>query len=177
MNENDLTEQLFLHLRRKARFNPENFEYPFEFQPEKAQKKKETKGHPKRIDIASRLNTIDIDMEVIYCIEAKKLPTPGKEREKEYVFGEGGAIERFKNEVHGLDDAGSLLEKNGIIAYVTEGSFEHWHTQINTWMAADLWDISEALQIEYFHLIAKLTSKHIRISGHALSLNHFWVNV
>ncbi len=127
-SENDLTEQLYLHLTRKAKFNSEKGEYYYDFQPEKSQKQKEQKGHPKRMDIAARLNTVDVNLEVIYCLEAKKLPTPGSGREKEYVFGSGGAIERFKNEAHGLDDAGNLLESNGIIAYITEGSFGHWLT-------------------------------------------------
>ncbi len=135
MNENDITEQLYKHLTRKVKFNAEKKEYPFVFQTEKPQKKKHQKGgHPKRVDIAGRLNTRDVDMEVIYCLEAKKLPTDkmGGSREKEYVSGSGGAIERFKNEAHGLDDAGNQLPRNGIIAYVTADNYSTWHYRINT---------------------------------------------
>ncbi|MFM9949169.1 MAG: hypothetical protein ACKV1O_14610 [Saprospiraceae bacterium] len=176
-SENDLTEQLYLHLTRKAKFNPEKVEYNYVFQPEKSQRKKKQKGHPKRMDIAARLNTFDVNLEAIYCLEAKKLPTPGSGREKEYISGKGGAIERFKNEAHGLDDAGNLLENNGIVAYVTENSFVHWQTQINQWVSDVGWSDSEKLAMNYFAAIGKLTSQHQRISGSTLNLDHFWMIV
>jgi len=174
-NENDLTEELYKHLTRKCKFNAENKEYPYAFQPEKSQKKINEKGHSKRIDIAARLNTLDVNMEVIYCIEAKKLPTDkvGGKREKEYVLGNGGGIERFKSDRHGLNDYGNLLERNGIIAYVVENTFEHWQGQINQWITED----SERLTLEYFSGIAKLHSVHQRVSGSKLQLTHFWVGI
>ncbi|MBL7815983.1 MAG: hypothetical protein JNL70_13285 [Saprospiraceae bacterium] len=176
-NENDLSENLYKYLTRKAKFNPENQQYPFEFQPEKSQKKPQTKGHSKRIDIATRLNTLDVNMEVIYCIEAKKLPTDkvGGVREKEYVSGKGGAIDRFKREEHGLDDNGELIHRNGIIAYVTENSFDHWHININRWISECGWLSTEALKKEYFKEVAKLLSLHFYVSGYSLHLDHFWV--
>lgn len=174
-SENDLTEELYKFLTRHARLTG----LPFEFQPEKSQKRPNQTGHAKRMDIATRINTLDIDMEVIYCLEAKKLPTDKIEgkREKEYVEGKGGAIERFKKEVHGLDDQGNLLSPNGIIAYVTEKSFEHWHEQINQWVIDVPWPPNECLNCEYFSSIGKLTSNHLRISGSRLDLIHFWVNI
>lgn len=178
-NENDLSEELYKHLTRKARFNADNITYPFEFQPEKNQKKPKQKGHAKRIDIATRLNTLDINMEVIYCIEAKKLPTDkinGK-REKEYVCGDGGAIERFKKEHHGMDDEGDLLARNGIVAYVTEHDFQHWYAQINTWISDTGCLSKELLKKQYFNKIGKLTSFHSRISGIDVEINHFWVAI
>jgi hypothetical protein len=178
-NENDLSEELYKHLTRKARINADNIAYPFEFQPEKSQKKPKQKGHAKRIDIATRLNTVDINMEVIYCIEAKKLPTDKLDgaREKEYVDGKGGAIARFKREDHGMDDEGNLLTRNGIVAYVTEHDFQHWHTLINTWITDKSRFSKELLKKEYFGKIGKLTSFHPRISGNDVEINHFWVNV
>lgn len=180
MNENDITEQLYKHLTRKAKFNSEEKEYPFVFQPEKPQKNKRQKGgHSKRVDIAGRLNTLDVDMEVIYCLEAKKLPTDkmGGSREKEYVSGSGGAIERFKNEAHGLNDAGDLLPRNGIIAYVTADNYHTWHKRINSWINGLHWDKSKCLELEYAVDIAKLKSKHFRISGQPFELNHFWLEI
>lgn len=176
-SENDLTEQLFLHLTRKTKFNVENIEYNYVFQPEKSQKKPNQKGHSKRMDIAARLNTVDVNLEVIYCLEAKKLPTLGTGREKEYVFGEGGAIERFKNEVHGLDDMGNLLKSNGIIAYITEHPLTHWFNQTNQWVSDAGWIESEKLTMNYFNDIGKLTSIHQRISGALLDLTHFWIQI
>lgn len=178
-NENDLSEELYNHLTRKARFNSDNITHPFEFHPEKSQKKPKQKGHAKRIDIATKLNTFDINMEVIYCIEAKKLPTDKLEgeREKEYVDGKGGAIARFKREDHGMDDEGKLLARNGIVAYVMEHDFQHWHTQINTWISDKGWLSKESLNKEYFSKIGKLTSFHPRISGEDVEINHFWVSI
>ncbi len=176
-SENDLTQELWAFLMRKRKHNTEKIEHPFDFQGEFSKKKKNQKGHPKRVDLATWLNVEDQDMEIIYCLEAKKLPTPGSGREKEYVFGKGGAIERFKNEVHGLDNAGNLLEKNGIIAYVTDNSFEHWFSLINNWISEYGWTGTEHLSKVYFKTIGKLTSSHTRISGSRLQLIHFWVNI
>lgn len=176
-NENDLTEQLYLHLTWKTKFNVENVQYDYVFQPEKPQKKSDQKGHSKRMDIAARLNTIDANLEVIYCLEAKKLPTPGSGREKEYVCGKGGAIDRFKNELHGLDDAGNLIENNGIIAYVTEQNLSYWLIQTNQWVSDAGWGDLEKLTMNYFSDIGKLTSKHQRISGAPLNLTHFWIQI
>lgn len=176
-SENDMTEQLYLHLTRKTKFNVENVEYNYVFQPEKSQKKPDQKGHAKRMDIAARLNTIDVDLEVIYCLEAKKLPTPGSGRETEYVFGDGGGIERFRKEDHGLDGRGDLLESNGIIAYITEQSFSHWLNQTNQWVSDAGWGDFEKLTMIYFSDIGKLTSRHQRISGSLLNLTHFWIQI
>lgn len=170
-SENALTEELYKYLTRKARL--EN--YPFEFQPEKNQKM--PKGHDKRVDMAVRINTHAIDMEVVYCIEAKKLPTDksGGKREKEYVLGTTGGIERFKNEAHGKDDEGNLLPRNGIVAYVIEHDFYYWHSQVNHWMSNSGWSASEILTIELIADIGKLKSIHPCVSGKEVELTHFWV--
>ena len=160
-------------MTRKARLG----HYPFEFQPEKPQKV--SKGHEKRVDLAVRINTCDIDMAVVYCIEAKKLPTDrtGGEREREYVIGAKGGIQRFKEEAHGKDDDGNLLPRNGMVAYITAHDFHYWHNQINQWIAAASWPKSEALAIGFIREIGRLNSAHSRISGSAVQLAHFWVKV
>jgi hypothetical protein len=172
-NENDLTENLYNFLTRSARAKS----LPFEFHPEKSQKQQ--KGHPKRVDLAIKLNTLDVDMDVIYCLEAKKLPTdrPKGKREKEYVIGKGGGIERFKNEAHGKDDQGNLLPRSGIVAYLTQGSFEHWYAEVNSWIVEAGWQDSEKLIAEYFAEITKLKSNHLRVSGSTIELTHFWVSI
>lgn len=172
-SENSLTEDLYKFLTRKARLK----KHPFEFQLEKSQKA--PKGHDKRVDMAVRINTKDIDMEVVYCVEAKKLPTDSAdgEREKEYVLGKTGGIQRFKNEAHGKDDAGRLLPQNGMVAYVTKHNFQHWHAQINKWILDEKWPNSEMLTPDYFSTIGKLRSNHGRISGDTVCLTHFWVDI
>jgi hypothetical protein len=170
-SENDLTEELYKFLTRKARLKG----YPFEFQTEKAQKMPQ--GHDKRVDIAARVLTLDTDMEVVYCLEAKKLPTdrPNGKRETEYVSGKHGGIERFKMEAHGKDDYGNLLPQNGIVAYITTDDFSYWHTQVNHWIDAAGWLPAEALVVSYFSEIGVLTSSHLRKSGSMLLLTHFWI--
>lgn len=172
-SENKLTEELYKFLTRKARLN----NYPFEFQPEKSQKM--SRGHDKRVDIAARVLTMDIDMEVVYCLEAKKLPTDrlGGNREKEYVLGDKGGIERFKNGAHGKDDDGNFLLRNGMVGYITSNDSAHWHTQINSWIVAAGWPTAESLHKNYFSEIGKLTSNHLCISGGIVELTHFWVKI
>lgn len=176
-NENDLTEVLYNHLCRKRKFNSEGIEYPFEFQTEKSQKKQGAKGHAKRADIAVRINTIDCDMEVVYILEAKKLPTGKGKREQEYVKGKGGGIQRFKDDAHGLDDLGGLLPHNGIIAYVTENEYAYWYEKINLWIRDCGWNESECLQLKSFNKIGQLTSNHPRTLGTNVMLDHFWIKI
>lgn len=176
-NENDITELLYKHLTRKRKFNREKIEFPFEFQPEKSQKKVGTKGHAKRVDLAIRINAQDCDMEVIYVLEAKKLPTGAGEREQEYVRGKGGGIQRFKDDNHGLDDVGKLLPQSGIVAYLITNEFSFWQNQINEWIDDCKWNKSEHLEKEYFREIGKLNSTHLRVSGANVQLNHYWIKI
>lgn len=172
--EEDISEKLYLHLQRQSRLT----EAPFEFQPETPQKPISKKGYKRRADFGVNLNTYDVDMELIYCIEAKRLPTGKGEREKEYVFGDGGGIQRFKDNKHGIDRRGNLLERNGIVGYVQQNDFDFWHTTINNWITIDPhWDNTEALEKIDFSTIAKLKSEHKRVTGENLYLTHFWINL
>lgn len=128
-------------------------------------------------------NTVDIGIykgaNLIFTIEAKVLPTPltGDRKEYEYVYGKGGGIQRFKDENHGVDNQGRLLPDNGMIAYVKEQSFDHWHSSINQWVLDAPWPKSEKLNKLPFDKIARLKSEHTRKSGAKITLHHFWVNV
>jgi hypothetical protein len=174
--EEDISEKLWQHFQRQSRLN----DAPFEFQPETPQRFLSKKGHKRRADFGVNLNTFDIDMELIYCIEAKRLPTGkvGSKREKEYVFGDGGGIQRFKENKHGIGRKGNLLQRNGIVGYVQSDNFSFWHKTINQWILDDpTWDNSEALSIGNFSAIAQMESTHERISGDKLHLTHFWINL
>ena len=173
-SEEDISEKLYLHLQRQSRLT----EAPFEFQPEARQKLPTVKGHKKRADLGVNLNTFDINMELIYCIEAKRLPTGKKEREKEYVMGDGGGIHRFKKNLHGMNRTGNLLERNGMVGYVQQNDFDHWHKKINEWITDEpTWSNTEILQKVSFGTIARLESSHERISKDNLKLTHFWINL
>lgn len=114
----------------------------------------------------------------LFSVEAKRLPTPGSDREKEYVSGSGGGLERFKREEHGKD-----LSNCGMLAFVEKQDFPHWYKVINSWItdesASGLWSIEECL----VNLTANATwAKSSSIvkrgkSSSDLNLIHFWIDL
>ena len=107
-----------------------------------------------------------------FVIEAKRLPTKGKDkngnsREKEYVEGNLGGIERYKRGHHGAD-----LPQSAIIGYVQKENCSHWYTKINEWIK-DLepksdstiqWNSSDLLkETNDFGKTRKYLSKNTRI--------------
>jgi hypothetical protein len=128
-------------------------------------------------------NTVDIGVykgaNLIFTIEAKVLPTPltGDRKEHEYIYGKGGGIQRFKDEKHGVDNRDKLLPHNGMIAYVKEQNFDHWHATINQWVLDASWHVGEKLRKISFSKIARLVSEHDRKGGSVVTLHHFWVVV
>ena len=112
--------------------------------------------------------------QAFFVIEAKRLPTIGtdkktkKSREKEYVEGNLGGIQRYKKGHHGNN-----LSQSAMIGYVQKETCLHWHSKINEWINdlisnnSDIsihWD-SEDLLIETnnFNTTKKYTSKNTRI--------------
>jgi len=62
-------------------------------------------------------------------IEAKRLDsTLSKSRDKEYILGETGGIERFKREKHAKNH-----NYAGMIGYIQIGNCDTWSTKINNW--------------------------------------------
>jgi hypothetical protein len=124
----------------------------------------------------------------IFVIEGKRLPTPGKKREREYLTGlDGettGGVQRFK-----LGEHGEKLDEAAIVGYVQNNSFHYWVKTINTWIdeliVSDqhlIWRESEKLGS--FHedkQTAYLISEHSRSPGKCKSgtilLHHFWVDL
>lgn len=127
------------------------------------------------------IHILDMDTdETIFIIEAKILPTPpsAKRKEHEYVYGEKGAgIQRFKEGKHGVDFEDNLLDQNGMIAYIKEKDFAHWHTQINQWIMDAGWGESENLNPKYENQLDKYKSQHKRGKNDNVTLHHFWVQV
>ena len=106
-----------------------------------------------------------------FTIEAKRLPPPekdskGNSREREYVQGNSGGIERYKRGKHG-----NKLPQSAIIGYIQKNDCSHWHTKINEWINdlisnnTDITWNSEDLLIETntFNTTKKYTSKNTRI--------------
>jgi hypothetical protein len=68
------------------------------------------------------------------AIEAKRLPAPSQDREREYVTGTEkptGGIQRFKLGLHGAN-----VETGVIVGYVEKETARHWHTTINSWISS-----------------------------------------
>lgn len=119
---------------------------------------------------------------LIFTIEAKLLPTPPgtkkfPRQEHEYVYGLGAGIQRFKDEKHGLDNVGNLLEENGMIAFIKEHEYNYWLKQINQWIIDAKWPDNEKLKGSTLNSIVKLQSKHLRRNKTHVLLHHYWITV
>lgn len=112
----------------------------------------------------------------LFSVEAKRLPTPGSDRIKEYVLGSGGGMERFKREDHGKG-----LFNCGMLAFIEKQDFNHWYSVINSWITdastCGLWSTEECL----INLTTKTTwaksSSTIKRDSSDLKLIHFWIDV
>ena len=118
--------------------------------------------------------------EPVFIMEAKRLPTPGHNRIKEYVIGQtptgnpNGGIERFKLERHGKG-----LLNCGMLGYIENDSFETWLQRINDWIfeLSAPWSQEEKLElVSIVEKLAYLNSVAIR-EGDELKLHHFWIDI
>lgn len=165
-------------------------EYPFFFQREYLEKV--SSGKSPRSDIAVQAKDGCVIRGITYAggrrflaLEAKRLPTLGTGREREYVQGlrkstEQGGIARFKYGIHGGD-----VELVGMIGYVQKKTFVYWHSKINEWVndlvksAPRKWSKQDRLEIEgQDSVLAWLCSKNVRVKdGVVLEMKHLWVNL
>ena len=131
--------------------------------------------------------------EPFLVLEGKRLPAPPpRDREREYVTGADsrsraptGGIQRFKLGLHG-----AAVETAAMIAYVQQGTPEHWHKTINQWIA-DLaknpgddacdWtkgDMLHQLREDVLRAVTGCRSSHARSSdtrSGTIELHHLWV--
>lgn len=119
---------------------------------------------------------------LIFTIEAKLLPTPKGTKKKpraehEYVYGDGAGIQRFRDEKHGLDNAGNLLPESGMIAFTKKEDFDLWLKRINNWVLAAGWSNTEMLTGTISSPISKLQSVHTRSGKSRILLHHYWIKV
>ena len=117
----------------------------------------------------------------IFSIEAKILPTPisnGRE-EFEYVYGQGGGIQRFKEEFHGFNSSTQeLLTHNGMFGYIKRENYQYWIRMINKWVNDAGWSTDEQLcEIDLESKVGRLESCHLRTRGTSVTLYHFWILV
>ena len=118
-------------------------------------------------------------------IECKRLPSPQKIREKEYLHGKHGGIERFRLNKHGIDLYGRLIDINVMIGYVENLTFDFWLNEINNWINElsilekdNLnWSKNDHLFKLKSNKIFKSESSHLRISNKYVNLIHFWIKI
>jgi hypothetical protein len=123
----------------------------------------------------------------ILVIEAKRLPTPGTSREKEYIEGNLGGIERFKKEVHSQEIPCNLAI---MIGYIQGENSNHWHKKVNEWITEQVqkssnpdisWLDEDKLILDKNFTsnktITKYNSLHSRIKLEKIKLNHYWIDL
>lgn len=122
-------------------------------------------------------------IELFFIIEAKRLPAPEKEREREYVHGELGAMERFTRGYHG-----KMLEQSAIIGYIEHEDCEPWRKEIKNWIndlirsnadASIVWDNDDLLTLLTSSMsICTYSSlnKRLELTGITLTQFHLGIN-
>jgi len=171
LNENDLTqilvEQINFALKDNPTVNAQN-QYSDLFY--------RTKGIPDFYFHTLEQGKTNIPL---FVVEAKRLPAPSHNREKEYVIGEkqNGGIERFKLEKHGKG-----MEEAGIVGYIEENDPDYWYNKINNWISElakqdNFWDEDEQLQnIEKTNCSYLISIAHKK-SNIDIELHHIWIEI
>jgi len=183
-NETGITHELCSYFQSKINEHPFYFHHEDRTNPESGQSPTVDFGVKTRVPFGKFK-----PRQTIFSIEAKRLPTPGSRREKEYVIGHVnskdkyitcGGIERFKKEVHGEG-----LTHSAIFAYLLKEDFEYWFKQVNEWITELIkddsqeieWNESDKLTTKYFKSkSAKLISINKR-KHDSIFLYHYWLNL
>lgn len=113
----------------------------------------------------------------LFSVECKRLPSPDRYREKEYVLGNSnnGGIERYKKEKHGKG-----LSKAGLIGFIEYEDPKFWIRKINSWIIDkaiidSFWKKDEVLQeIKNESDYAVLDSIAYRAND-KIDLIHLWI--
>jgi len=160
-NEKGLTQKLVILLNSSENSFPFYFHHEYIENPQK--------GNSPAVDIGI-ISTSSYNDKSFFSMEAKRLPAPSKKREKEYVCGKGGGIERFKKEIHGKG-----LSFSAIIGYIQKNDFGHWFNAINKWINEIGWD-ENLEEISKSKKVARYLSKH-ETSNDNITLFHLWVKI
>jgi hypothetical protein len=132
------------------------------------------------IDVGTYKNSSS-PTETFFVIEAKRLPT-GSGREKEYVEGNLGGIERYKKGHHGVG-----LTESAMVGYIQdENKCSYWKQQINKWIS-DLiksntekdicWNSHDLLLLEKdfinIHRYSSKNSRIVTLAKDSIKLHHY----
>lgn len=172
LNEDDFT-QIYIE---QAQILIRKHDYPFNINGQYRDITNLSKGFS---DFYFYPNEENIATTSFFSVESKRLPSPEKSREKEYVIGvtNNGGIERYKTEKHGKG-----LNKCGLLGFVEKEDFKYWTATINNWIE-DLantnksWNSDEILsKIESNSSFCVLKSIAHR-NKDDINLSHLWIIV
>lgn len=183
--ENAITENLCSYLTIQEK----NYDYHFSKQDNYEFvfiNQSSAKGH-RSYDTGIILANTKGSLGKILTIEAKRLPTPGKNRKKEYVEGNLGGIERFKKEVHSQEIEFNLAL---MVGYIQKENSNHWHNKVNEWIKEQIiessnkdisWQDNDLLivdkKISFESKISKYISTHSRKILPKIKLTHYWIDL
>lgn len=120
------------------------------------------------IGVYEKIEVYDKNQMRFFDIECKRLYHPPS-KSKQYVLGDTGGIQRFKDNNHGVD-----LPYSAMIGYVETKDFLFWQNKVNSWIS----DRKEHLEMLEIKKIAKLKSKHERdLQKTSIELTHFWLKM
>ncbi|MBS1577410.1 MAG: hypothetical protein JST09_19085 [Bacteroidetes bacterium] len=187
-NEKGLNQKLCIFLNQRIKAEPFFFHHEF--------MENEASGISPQVDIGTiykpeSVGTFDRQYnndDSFFSMEAKRLPTVGANREKEYVIGYDspcGAMERFKKGIHG-----SRLKYAAIIGYIQNETFDYWFLKINSWIEElalnnnqILWAGGDKITKENTNsdVYLELSSINSRITEDKeidkIKIFHFWINL
>ncbi len=185
--EEALNSQLCKHMNVLARQKFSMVHFNVEERQDDGHRKVDLAATPdEAIDIHTNSYTI---YDPLLVIEAKRLPTPGTGREKEYLTGfenRSGGVQRFRLGLHG-----NKLETVAMIGYVQSSSSSHWHQQVNRWISEEIesrtdktcdWSTADelgTLSLNNELRTALCESSHQRINAVStqISIRHLWVEM
>ncbi len=170
LNEDDFT-QIYIE---QAQILIRKYDYPFNINGQYRDITNLSKGFS---DFYFYPNEQNISTTSFFSVESKRLPTPEKSREKEYVIGtnNNGGIERYKTEKHGKD-----LDNCGLLGFIEEKDSTHWQKEVNKWIedlskVNSIWKKNEVLsEVELNIDYCILKSIAYRKSS-TIGLTHLWI--
>ena len=173
LNEDIITSKLEIYLQRQAKQSDEIF--MFQFQCPEPNSRRST-------DMSVIYALPFSSTESFFVIEAKRLPTPGSGREREYVEGNLGAMERFKRGHHG-----KYLQQSAIFGYIEAEDYNHWYKEVCSWIndlikgntdATINWNEDDLLSfLRNVNGINSYHSLNARIDSTQIQLTHYWINI
>jgi len=176
IRENLISRELNIFLNRRRR---QEDIFMFEFQWEDTES---TRSSDLAAITVENQNSYELT-KAFFLIEAKRLPTPGTGRDKEYVEGNYGGVERYKRGHHGGD-----LPESALIGYIQdENKCSYWQQEINRWITnlvaatkAELtiqWDNNDLLVVvTNFGTTQRYYSQNVRIidsNKDSIKLHHY----